>query len=112
VTLSGPGVLGEAFGKTALVIGIIIAVVLLIIFFYFIVSGVIGGVIGYLFYWLNQKRSLIKIADHWIFIIAIVLTIIFVVIGRLVFSPANYIAAVLIGFIIGYWIRKKLEEED
>jgi len=102
--------LWEEWGwKIALVIAILAVIVAVILSFYLIISGLIGGLIGFLFCWFNKKRSFIKIAGHWIFIIAIFLTAIFVAIGNLVSPPLHYIAACLIGFVIGYLLslRKK-----
>lgn len=107
------GAMWETMGKkVAILIAIIAIVVFIILFLYAIIAAIIGGIIGFLFCWLNKKYGFIKIADQWIFIVAIALIIIFIAIGNLVFPPANYIAAGLIGFVIGYWMRKKSEEEN
>lgn len=85
---------------------VFIAIIFVIfLFFYFIVSAVVGGFVGLLLFWQNEKHGFLKLSNRRFFTLALLLTMIFAALGALVFSPANYIAVGTIGFTIAYWLR-------
>lgn len=84
---------------------LIAIIVVIFLFFYFIVSAVVGGLIGLLLFWQNEKYGFLKLSNRRFFTIALLLTVIFATLGALIFSPANYIAVGIIGFTFAYWLR-------
>jgi hypothetical protein len=113
--------------KIALVVGIVIVIAIILLFLWFIVSGALGGLIGFLFCWLNGKYKFFKasnrlsswldntfkfihVPDKFIFFIVVILFLIFTPIGYTIYQPAYYVSAALIGFVIGYWLALKKED--